>query len=292
MDWLIIISFIISIIIWLWVILKYDRYEREPLRVILYVFIVGGIISSFVAGIFNQGFAYLIGFDFRLDETGVQPVANTSLFYAFVGFNEEACKAMVTILLIRRSKRFNEPVDALIYSMTVALGFAVAENIDYTAQFGLNNFLFRQFTAVPLHVGLAAIWGMGLAKAKFLANGKYFWSIIPYLLAASLLHFIYNFGVSWIHNDLLGLILAISIALVVMIFALKRLRYYEEESPFSNKFICHNCNTSNNPGAKFCVQCGQRIRLRFYNICNACNARVGKSASFCPNCGNEIQNKT
>jgi len=87
-----------------------------------------------------------------------------------VGLNEEFFKAFAAVILLRRLKDFNEPADALVYSMTVALGFAMLENIEYVPRYGFFSVYVRQFNAVPLHLGLAAIWGMGIAKAKFL-NG-------------------------------------------------------------------------------------------------------------------------
>ena len=78
---------------------------------------------------------------------------------------------MVAVFLLRRLREFNEPVDGLIYSMTVALGFAAFENIEYTVNGGLGVLVVRSFTAVPLHVGLASIWGTGIARAKFYKGG-------------------------------------------------------------------------------------------------------------------------
>ncbi len=49
---LILISFLTSITFWLWIILKYDRFEREPLKSILFVFIVGGLMSSMQTAVF------------------------------------------------------------------------------------------------------------------------------------------------------------------------------------------------------------------------------------------------
>jgi protease PrsW len=76
-------------------------------------------------------------------------------------------------------KQFNEPADALVYSMTVALGFAMLENIEYMLRYDCFSLYVRQFNAVPLHLGLAAIWGMGIAKAKFLNGEKYTRTPVP-----------------------------------------------------------------------------------------------------------------
>ena len=282
-----IFSFLISIIFWIWGILKYDKYEREPLKSILFVFIVGGLISSIPAGIFNQAFIYLL---YNLNDpqsSGANGILKTLTFYGFVGINEEVCKVIATVLLIRNSKNFNEPADALIYSMTVGFGFSVFENIDYATKLGLDTFFYRQLNAVPLHIGLATIWGMGIARAKFINKGKYFSTLVPYIFIAALLHFIYNFSVTLLNNSILSLIVASIIALILILYSIRRLKFYQEESPFSNLLFCHHCGTGNNPDARLCYKCGQKIQLEFYNLCNNCNGKVDKSATFCYNCGSE-----
>ena len=110
--------------------MKYDKFEGEPLRAILFMFVIGGLVSTLPAGIFNQLFGYLIDYKFGAGHEVGHSVGKSMLFYGFVGINEEFCKALATVWLIRKSRDFNEPADALVYSMTVAFGFSLFENID------------------------------------------------------------------------------------------------------------------------------------------------------------------
>ncbi|MCX6249603.1 MAG: PrsW family glutamic-type intramembrane protease [Bacteroidetes bacterium] len=276
-------SYLISIFFWLWIILKYDKFEREPLKSILFVFIVGGLISSLPAGLLNLAFRSLLdqymmnGF---IESTNIK---KASLFYAFVGINEETLKAIATILLIRKMKAFNEPADALVYSMTTAFGFSVFENIDYIIKFGFFTFFFRQFNAVPLHIGLAAIWGIGIAKAKFLHQGKYFRTVIPYLLVAMLIHSVYN-SATIFFTPLFTIFILSAIGLFLVRFAIRKVIRYSEDGPFSNRLFCHSCNTVNFPDARICKKCGQKFNLEFYRLCPKCNAKVSKIAATCPRC--------
>jgi len=192
---------------------------------------------------------------------------------------------LVTLFLIRKMKDFDEPADALVYAMTVAFGFSVFENIDYTLRLGIASFYVRQFNAVPLHIGLAAIWGIGLAKAKFLHRGKYKLTMLPYILGAAFLHFVYNFAPNLIENAVLSILIPFAIALYLLKFALHKIKQYSEDGPYSNQLYCRHCNTPNLLIAKVCKNCGEKFHLEFYDLCENCNTKVDKEAKFCPNCG-------
>jgi len=270
-------------------IMKYDKFEREPIRAVLFMFVIGGLVSSLPAGIFNQLFGYLIDYKFWSGHEVGHSVGKSMLFYGFVGLNEEFCKAFATVWLIRKSRDFNEPADALVYSMTVAFGFSLFENIDYTLRLGIASFFIRQFNAVPLHIGLAAIWGIGLAKAKFLHRGKFLSTMAPYILVAAFLHFVYNFAPDLIGNPILSFVVPLIIAFILIKFALHKIRHYAEDGPFSNQLYCRNCNTPNLLIAKVCKNCGEKFHLEFYDLCPNCNTKVDKEAKFCPSCGYQLK---
>ena len=287
---LILISFLTSITFWLWIILTYDRFEREPIKSVLFVFIVGGLMSSIPAGLLNHVFKSLLNQLIMNGSPGFTNTEMSSLFYVFVGINEETLKALATILLIRRMKEFNEPADALVYAMTVALGFAVFENIIYFMKYGLINFYIRQFNAVPLHIGLAAIWGMGIAKTKFIHQGNYFIRVLPYVLFAALIHSIYNYITTLVIHPGLTLFVLAVFAWFLIRFAIRKIKHYAEDGPFANRLFCHACGTVNFPDERVCKKCGEKFHLEFYVLCLKCNARVSKIAAACPRCGEEIHN--
>jgi len=289
---IILIPFLVSIIFWLWIILKFDKFEREPIKSILFVFIIGGLISSISAGLLNQLFILVSGHYLDLGLAENLNTEKSLLFYGFVGINEELLKAAVTILLIRKMKDFNEPADALVYAMTVAFGFATFENIIYSIKFGLLTFYIRQFNAVPLHIGLAAIWGIGIAKARFLHQGKYFINVVPYLLIAAFIHTFYNISITLITNPILSFLLLLIITFLLIRFAIRKIKRYAGDGPFSNRLFCHSCNTVNFPFEKSCKKCGQKFDLEFYVLCNNCNFKVINAASYCPKCGAVTGNKT
>jgi RsiW-degrading membrane proteinase PrsW (M82 family)/ribosomal protein L40E len=281
------IALLVSIVFWLWIIRKYDRFEREPILKILIVFLAGGLISVIPAGILNQLFLNMImpGIDAWADR--YENIPDALVFLGFVGLNEEFMKAAATILLIRKSKHFNEPSDALVYSMTVAFGFAAFENIEYTMNYGYLTFFIRQFNAIPLHIGVASVWGMGIANAKFTRNGSYVWSTLPYLLIAALIHAVYN-SVSLFLSPVANLLVASAIALLLIRFALRKVEHFAWDGPFANRLICDNCKTENFPDLRSCKKCGETFEMDFYTLCPDCNARISKAANDCPKCGAKI----
>lgn len=289
--WLVVFSILLSITFWLWIILKYDKFEREPLKTILFVFVSGGLISVVPAGILNDLFDIVANRYLNFGFFDLPGSNNSILSCGFVGLNEETLKAVATILLIRRMKGFNEPADALVYAMTVALGFAVFENILYTMKYGLATFYIRQFNAVPLHMGLAAIWGMGIAKVKFLHQGKYFSRVLPYVVIAAIIHAIYNYSTYLIIHPVLTLIVLTGVAFFLIRFAIRKVKRYAEDGPFANRLFCHACGTVNFPDERICKTCGEKFHLEFYVLCQSCNARVSKIAPACPRCGEDFGDK-
>jgi protease PrsW len=225
-------TFAITIIFWIWIIRKFDRFEREPLKNILFVFIAGGLLSIIPAGLLNTLFGLAISHRIDPAELSTSGLGSLMWLYGFVGINEEFWKATATIILVRRMKSFNEPADALVYSMTVAFGFSVIENIEYTMKLGYPIFWVRQFNAVPLHVGLAAIWGIGIAKVRFSNAHSYLARVMPYIMIAAILHFIYNVTATRIYNTALSLLAPTILAFFLILFAIRKVKKYSEEGPF------------------------------------------------------------
>lgn len=104
---------LIPSLIWLFFWLKEDTHA-EPR---------GMIISTFIAGIITVIFAALIE---KLIATNV---TDPSLLYTLWAGTEEILKFIAVAVIILNTKTYDEPVDAMIYSITLALGFAAAENI-------------------------------------------------------------------------------------------------------------------------------------------------------------------
>ncbi len=281
----------ISTGMWLYLIYRYDRFEPEPVKCVLLVGGFGGLISSIPAIVLNTAAASFLGMgDFVNKFSGAEAAGyNILIFSVFVGLNEEFWKAFIAVMILKRLKEFNEPIDALIYSMSIALGFAAFENISYTVAGGFGTLLARSFTAVPLHAGLASIWGSGISRARYYNDGKYFRTLIPYVISAALIHALYNYIQFINYDNPFSLIIALIFALFIIVYAAGRLRYFQKESPFRRTGLCQQCGSLNGKFARYCKSCGSYIVTDYYSLCISCGARNRKGVSLCRNCGELIK---
>ena len=57
--------------------------------------------------------------------------------------------------------------------------------------------------------------------------------------------------------------------------------------------VCNACGTANNPGTKFCCNCGGKLELpkpvSDELTCSACGAANNPGTKFCCNCGNKLE---
>ncbi len=110
---------------------------------------------------------------------------------------EEVLKFTVLYSLVYKMKDFNEPIDAIVYGVTVSLGFATLENIYYvyflSDYFGTTSeglAILRSFSAIPAHGIFGATMGYFFMKYTFIEkqNNLALCMIIPILL-----HGAYNY---------------------------------------------------------------------------------------------------
>jgi RsiW-degrading membrane proteinase PrsW (M82 family) len=145
-----------GIAICLYIFLK-DIYNKEPKRL---------LIASFVLGIVSIIPPYII-------EKTLIPYFNSSIIslatlaYAVVGLSEELSKFLVLVLICYRWKSFDEPLDGIVYSVMVSMGFATLENINYVFTHGYDTAFLRMFLSVPAHATFAVVMGYFVGKAKF-----------------------------------------------------------------------------------------------------------------------------
>lgn len=176
-------------LIWLFFFLREDE-NPEPPKMIFAAFVAGGI-SAFAALLLETVCAGLLG-----EIVIILPRIFESNISEFAGFAiiEEVVKFLFIFSLIRKSKYFDEPIDAMIYMITGALGFATVENVVLSYQNGLADaaglILLRFVGATLLHALTSGIighyWARGIVfkmETKFLVAG---------LFMASLFHAVFN----------------------------------------------------------------------------------------------------
>ena len=136
-----------------------DKYNREPAFTLLMSF-VWGLLVTLPAVVIEMGA------DALASET-VTGIIISSFF--FVGLVEEFCKFLPLRYYAFSRKSFDEPLDGIVHSVMIGMGFATLENIGYvlTAPDGLQVGMLRMFTSVPGHATFAVIMGYYAGKAKF-----------------------------------------------------------------------------------------------------------------------------
>jgi RsiW-degrading membrane proteinase PrsW (M82 family) len=140
-------------ILWLVYFYRKDRFEPEPIKVIIRVFI-GGMLMVIPAGGLE-----LIGKD-GLAAAKASKDIGLLFFYSFffIGLIEEGLKFLILALVVNYRKEMNEPVDGIVYGVTVGLGFAALENLFYTQTMGFEVGLWRAVVTCLAHATFSG-WG-------------------------------------------------------------------------------------------------------------------------------------
>lgn len=157
----------------LYIFLK-DKHNREPKRLLIASFFLG-ILSIIPPYIIENGLTHFFG-------NGIIDTATYA--YVVVGFSEELSKFLVLRFFCFTRKSFDEPLDGIVYSVMVSMGFATIENIGYVFQYGYNTAFVRMFLSVPAHATFAVVMGYYVGKAKFDSSNSFrllatglFWAV-------------------------------------------------------------------------------------------------------------------
>lgn len=272
--------------IWLWVLRRYDRIEPESLRHLVQVGVVGGGMSIAAAVVFNEAVRVGLGLDMGVFEraAGISPV-RLAVFCVSVGLIEETAKSVAAVQTTRRLGDLNEPVDAMMYAMTVALGFASFENVIYAMRFGNDVLVARFLWPVPAHMAYAALWGYGLAYARFARPERPRWiTMTPSVLLAAAIHAGANY-LLFLQDTVTAAVSLVVLALLALL-AHVRLHRLVAESPFLRPGECVCCRAVNDPGAVVCTQCGEPFEeTELFVTCPCSRTRIPAAASRCPVCG-------
>ena len=138
---------------------------------------------------------------------------------------EEILKFSVLYSLVYKMKDFNEPIDGLVYGVTVSLGFATLENIYYV--YVLSDYfettsralaIGRSFSSIPAHGIFGATMGYFFMKYSFIGKKN---NLALCMIAPILLHGAYNF---FAHSYFIISLLIIIISWVVLLRAFSRLK--------------------------------------------------------------------
>ena len=175
---------------WLVFYLSEDPHP-EPKRLIAFAFIVGMAFGFFTVAVENIFSGWATGI-------GIQELSLLSLFG--LAAIEETMKFCAAHFAINRTPEFREPVDAMIYMIVAALGFATLENI------GAISGISPQAALLPTVLETVSLRFVGATLLPTLTSGVvgYYWALgitrgtvkryVAYgLVLAAALHTIFNY---------------------------------------------------------------------------------------------------
>lgn len=247
-----------------------DRYEPEPLHLVLWIFFLG-CMCTIPAGLIELFFP-----DDVFTSAVVAPVV------------EELAKFLVVFLFIYRHAEFDEPVDGIIYAMSAALGFATVENIFYVLEGGLAVGIMRALLSVPGHVIFSCIWGAALGIAKFRPKEQEAGILITGLAGAMLLHGIFNFSIEVL--DAWGLLVIIVLIPAGIWWTLRNIRCAHDDPASAcsaDKRMMASASAAQAASASPAPVTagpgpGPALPHRF---CTGCGAPLREGTGFCEQCG-------
>jgi RsiW-degrading membrane proteinase PrsW (M82 family) len=151
------------IIIAIYVIIR-DKYEKEPIGRLLLALVAGLLIVPPVIAVERSLMLFSGSFNGMV----------THLYHAFAvaSLTEEGFKYLAFMLLIWRSRDFNEKFDGIVYAVFISLGFAAVENLLYVYRGGYQVGMLRAFTAVPAHAIFGVSMGYHFGMAKFYSEER------------------------------------------------------------------------------------------------------------------------
>jgi RsiW-degrading membrane proteinase PrsW (M82 family) len=179
-----------------------DRYDREPLHLVAFVFLWGASIAPLVSVAAVGAVARIFGGSFM--GVGLDPIG--SLFFG--PFIEEIAKAAGPLLIVLLTNKFDNPTDGVVYGTAVGLGFAVTENLYYafgaiSLRGGIDGILVlvggRTLLVAGIHALSSATFGgfLGYAVLSTKKAVRLGWVSVGLVLAIAL-HAAWNMAVQYV----------------------------------------------------------------------------------------------
>jgi protease PrsW len=251
---------ILPTLIWLWFWLKEDSKHPEPKRLVAATFI-GGMIMVPVALFVEKSLAKNLNLNELISSGSPNKVPLTlgsmeillepllGLFIAFfiLVSIEELVKYVAAQGVAFPNRHFDEPIDAMVYMITAALGFASVENILFIINnlgelsdmsqtgFFLSSDLskvivsgnLRFLGANILHVVTSGLMGAFIGFSFYKPKYAKFWYFILGFLVATLLHTVFNFFIIIYSENIITVFALYWMTAIILIYMFERIKRFK-----------------------------------------------------------------
>ena len=210
-----------------------DKIEKEPTKLLVKLFFLGGLTT--VSAMILE----LLGDALLKSAEGVIP---TALYLAIdnfliVALVEEGGKHFVMKHMTWKNEAFNYRFDGVVYGATASLGFAAFENILYVLNYGDSLAPTRAVTAIPLHCIAGVFMGHYYGQAKYMKDSgnekKASYYMTLSLIVPILIHGLYDYLITSNQNpdgDMYGLVFLVYIFGFDIVAFCKVRRYSKEDT--------------------------------------------------------------
>ncbi|MDQ7816012.1 MAG: PrsW family intramembrane metalloprotease [Melioribacteraceae bacterium] len=226
---------IIPMLLYLLIIWRMDKYDREPFQFLLLHFLwgaFGAIVLGLIGSLALESFT-----GYNNDGESRDSLIQTILF---APVSEEIAKG-VFLLWSVNSRKFDNITDGLVYGGAIGLGFGMTENFTYYITYGdsFSSWIFLVFVrsgfSAVMHCISTATFGAFLGMSKF--NLSSYKRILPFIgiSLAIFFHLMWNLSVSFSSTFLLGFIFMLF--LITYFFQLFRYVLKQEKKVIEHELL-------------------------------------------------------
>lgn len=228
--------------LWLGFFYLQDRHEPEPMHFVAGVFLLGALVAAPLADFV----VYQVAPPLALGQHGLRPFSVDRILHAVlvIGLAQELCKYVAVRYTIYTSPEFDEPMDGVVYMMSVGTGFAVW--INYHRLQGLGGSVYLSTGAAQTvvttlaHASFAGWLGYVLGRAKFTRRRPVSRGVLLFLglLGAAVLNGQFALVEQWVTTSGFGthawrgVLYAAGVAVTVFALLMLLVQRLLAESPF------------------------------------------------------------
>lgn len=212
---------LIPALFWLWFWLREDRAHPEPKALIGTAFLAGMLVVALVL---------------PLQQFAMERFRGDNLIFVWV-IIEEVLKYSAALIVVLWNRAVDEPIDCIVYMITIALGFSALENAlfifnplvdgDYVNSILTGNFRF--LGATLLHVLASGTVGISMALVYYKHTAVKVLSATLGLFVAIILHALFNFFIMDASGEaVLGVFMFVWMGIIVLFLIFEKVKIIEK----------------------------------------------------------------